>query len=368
MSRWMLVGLVACATPSADGEVTGPYSGPIRHYEIDSFKLSHNNNEARAFAGDLNGDRTVDNSFGMLTGTLSSWNDLADARDTIGSGLVRSVIELQANDLVDDDTVALWYIGADGDTATALGARVHDADITSNRIATSEHQAQARIHLPVFIDADPSTLDLVALEIELQSDKSGGFTGFVRGALHTEDALEATYQGIAQMMVANAPSHRSLRYMFDDNGDGVIQRDEVVKNSLVQSLFAPDIQIPELGELMSFGIQVHLRSCEAATCQPVSIVDTCHDRVLDGTETDLDCGGGCTPCAEGRTCAVGGDCDSRTCADMKCTAPSCSDGIENGFEADIDCGGICTTRCATGQACIENLDCAAQNCGNGHCS
>lgn len=66
------VGLIACATPPDKDEVTGPYSGSIRRYEIDDFKLPHNNNEARAIGSDLNGDRTVDNSFGMLTGTLSS--------------------------------------------------------------------------------------------------------------------------------------------------------------------------------------------------------------------------------------------------------------------------------------------------------
>jgi hypothetical protein len=370
MPRWMLVGfvgLVACATSPDDGEVTGPYSGPIRRYEIDDFKLPSNNNQARELGRDLNGDRTADNTFGMLTGTLSAWNDLATARDTIGSGLVRSVIEVQADDLLDDDSVALWYIGADGNAASALGARLHDGTIISNPIHTSQHQAEARVHLPVFIDADPTILDLLALEIELQPDGAGGFTGFLYGALRSEDAVEAAYRGIAQMMVTDPAYHRSLRYMFDVNHDGVIQHDEIANSSLIQSLFAPDVTIPGLGRLMSFGVSMHLRSCEDTTCQPVPVVDACHDRVKDGSETDLDCGGGCVPCPEGRTCTVGGDCDSQTCASTTCTAPSCSDGIENGFEADLDCGGICTTRCATGQQCIEDLDCVSQNCFQGKC-
>ncbi len=47
------------------------------------------------------------------------------------------------------------------------------------------------------------------------------------------------------------------------------------------------------------------------------IVDLCHNGIMDGDETGIDCGGGCTAC------------------------PTCHDGIQNGSEAGVDCGGDC---------------------------
>ena len=46
---------------------------------------------------------------------------------------------------------------------------------------------------------------------------------------------------------------------------------------------------------------------EASTDQsafaPIS-TPTCTDGVKNGTETDVDCGGACSPCADGKACAV----------------------------------------------------------------
>jgi hypothetical protein len=43
-------------------------------------------------------------------------------------------------------------------------------------------------------------------------------------------------------------------------------------------------------------------------------------------------------------------------------APSCTDGIKNGSETDIDCGGSCVADCANGRACAVNGDCQSNNC------
>ena len=45
---------------------------------------------------------------------------------------------------------------------------------------------------------------------------------------------------------------------------------------------------------------------------------TCFDRVLDGRESDVDCGGECVPCALGDACRVPLDCDSGRCAEFVC--------------------------------------------------
>jgi hypothetical protein len=46
--------------------------------------------------------------------------------------------------------------------------------------------------------------------------------------------------------------------------------------------------------------------------------------------------------------------------------PTCSDGIKNGSETGVDCGGGCK-RCATGQGCTSTSDCASALCSGGTC-
>ena len=47
---------------------------------------------------------------------------------------------------------------------------------------------------------------------------------------------------------------------------------------------------------------------------------SCTDGTLDGTETDVDCGGhDCSPCSVGDTCSINGDCSSQLCPNGTCT-------------------------------------------------
>lgn len=48
---------------------------------------------------------------------------------------------------------------------------------------------------------------------------------------------------------------------------------------------------------------------------------TCTDSVLNGNETDVDCGGVCTPCVEGQTCVANSDCQSDNCLSGVCDVP-----------------------------------------------
>jgi hypothetical protein len=45
---------------------------------------------------------------------------------------------------------------------------------------------------------------------------------------------------------------------------------------------------------------------------------TCSDGVQNGTETDIDCGGECPPCAVGKHCDVNGSCGAGICAKGIC--------------------------------------------------
>lgn len=67
---------------------------------------------------------------------------------------------------------------------------------------------------------------------------------------------------------------------------------------------------------------------------------TCTNARLDGSETAIDCGGECPPCADGLDCLAPGDCESGVC-DVVCQAPACDDAVHNGDELEVDCGGPC---------------------------
>jgi len=111
--------------------------------------------------------------------------------------------------------------------------------------------------------------------------------------------------------------------------------------------------------------------CVAGVCQKASPTDG----VLNGTETDIDCGGGdasAARCADGKTCNAGDDCVSGVCdASRKCAVPTATDGVKNADESDVDCGGKLTNapKCAVGKACNAHVDCTTDGCDDTkHCA
>jgi hypothetical protein len=63
--------------------------------------------------------------------------------------------------------------------------------------------------------------------------------------------------------------------------------------------------------------------------------------------------------------------------DLKNCVDRCADGVQNDSESDVDCGGGATgfngtnpalcPRCSTGKNCVQNSDCASNNCQSGVC-
>src|SRR5439155_181355 len=77
----------------------------------------------------------------------------------------------------------------------------------------------------------------------------------------------------------------------------------------------------------------------------------------------------CPACTAGRHCLVGSDCTSLVCSPTThiCEAPTCSDGVKNGSETDVDCGGGACTACATAKRSLAGSDCQSFNCADGVC-
>ena len=114
---------------------------------------------------------------------------------------------------------------------------------------------------------------------------------------------------------------------------------------LPDDLLPPDLAPPE-----------DLATCDAP---PPVIAPQCQDNVLNGKESDVDCGGGeCPPCGTYAWCSDGPDCESGFCENRQCNPPSCFDKRRNGSETGVDCGGFDGCRpCPLGGPCRDPLDC-----------
>lgn len=121
----------------------------------------------------------------------------------------------------------------------------------------------------------------------------------------------------------------------------------------------------------------------------------CSSGTKNGDEGDVDCGGSCPPCENGKTCNIDSDCASASCDSNICvdptpaptlptaaptvpatdaptlptaaptlptaapTIPTCTNGaFDSGDETDVDCGGSCGPTCGLDKNCQFDGDCA----------
>ncbi len=117
------------------------------------------------------------------------------------------------------------------------------------------------------------------------------------------------------------------------------------------------------------------RDCESAACGATDggvevCISPCADGIIDGNETDTDCGGGsCPPCPTNDACLSDIDCTSRNCSSDICKTPTCTDGKEDGVETDVDCGVYPCRLCAVGKTCLTSANCTSLYCDPAlHCA
>ncbi len=104
--------------------------------------------------------------------------------------------------------------------------------------------------------------------------------------------------------------------------------------------------------------------CGGNACGPCAVGKNCSKE--SDCETNLCEGGKC----------VAPKCDANTkCeGEMVCNLESgkcegCGDGVLNGNESDTDCGGSCSTKCEKGKKCNSGADCETGECGtDGKCA
>jgi len=116
--------------------------------------------------------------------------------------------------------------------------------------------------------------------------------------------------------------------------------------------------------------------CDKVKCDTVQkkcLPPTHDDGIKNLDETDADCGGPTATvarCATGKACLATSDCDAVICnATTKvCDPPTPTDGLKNGSETDVDCGGGAPTnapRCVIDKGCKLGTDCTSGGCSVG---
>ncbi len=360
----VLLVAVGCSSDTG-GDVTGPFDGAPHLYKVDKLTLPSTTALQNEFAGDLDGDESAENQLGLIVAAITQTNDTnKHVPDIIASGALASIVEVLADDLVNDDHVFVTYIGKHGTNFIGVGGKLVGGTFLSNRTATTKVPGAAYVSLPVFADADPAVLPLVGLEMDLWTDGNGGFDGIVRGGIPIADARTIAYAGVAQMMKTNPGAHLTFARLLDTDHDGAISGAEMMASALLAGFLVDDIAIGD-ERVLSVGFGIHL--CLEDACSIAAPTDACTDRIKDGPETDVDCGGGtCPACPADLVCSVPTDCQSGGCDAGKCRAPTCSDGFRDGFESDVDCGAACRD-CDTGKHCANGDDCASANCIAGTC-
>jgi hypothetical protein len=353
--RYALVALSLAACTSSAAEDPDTFTGEPQRFVVDSIGVPRTGVDARSAGFDLTGDDFADNQLGQVIVTLASAGDVTEhGDDQIASGQIASSVVIVADDQLDDPTVAVRYVGADGEDATTLAGSFDGGVFTTRQTGT------ASVHLPIYVAADATVLALDLTRIELTPDGNGGYFGRLGGAADRDEASDAAYAGALQMLATEPEDHLSFLDWVDANHNHAIERAEWDTDALVSSLLAPDVEGGAHG-MLSIGFTFHLAPCADGDCRPAAAA-SCFDRVRDGDETDVDCGGACKACTGGRACAVAEDCVTGACDAGTCRAPSCTDGVQDGFETDVDCGASCGG-CAVGAACLVDGDCASGQCG-----
>lgn len=353
----VLAALAACGSPSSSDEddVTGPFTGPVQRFVVDELFVPNSQGTAAALGADLDGNGTIDNQGGSTLAFLLGLGDgAADPADQIASGAIASFVLVQADDPLTDYSVAVTYLGTEGAPATVVGGKLVDGVFHPNRLAHTDVPGAALLRIPAFADIDPIDVAAAALDIELVPDDHGGYNGLVHAGIRIDALLPIAADAMKRMVDFDPQRHLDFFNDANKDFDGTLTIDEVLHDQLFQSVIFADVDLfdgdtysPRTDgdeESISLGYRIHLRPCPSGNCALGPPRFTCLDRVLDGDETDLDCGGGadCARCPGGAHCTAGTDCQTATCQpDGTCAAPTCSDGLRDGFERDVDRGPGC---------------------------
>ena len=300
------MSLVACG---GGNDVITPV-GAHYHYVVNKALVPTNNNESREYGLDLNGDGTPDNQLGMVLGTLAGMG--FDIQATIDTAVLEGSISLLADVQTADATFMSSsatglsvFIGSNPQPAACNTSETVTCTTTKPAVCTGcGHQLTpaggmftvgANMNLALAgkiiggtFNGGPGNLTIqialggtTAIDLNLigarakASGMSGdAITGLVfAGALSQDDIntkvipavvtqLQPTIARDCTMLsappgcgCADGTTGKTIIGLFDTNMDCMVTSAEVMSNSLIMSLLAPDVQVD--GKMaLSLGIKV----------------------------------------------------------------------------------------------------------------
>ncbi len=242
--------------------------------------------------------------------------------------------------------------------------------------------ATQRTHSSIAVE--PLALDFGLLEggqskvLSVKVSNTGPTDLIISGATLRNDARSAF--SVSELAASIAPGGSAavqITYRAPDaeGPDGalwVIESDADNAPELDVSLTGRAAPRCQLGLTFCAGICVdtandlaHCGSCTAACQSPDKCLQGrcgCEPRKC----AELECGDGEDGCGAPLRC---GDCaGTMVCIEHRCLAPTCTDHLKDGKETDVDCGGSCSP-CALDRGCATAADCqAGLACIGGVCS
>ncbi|HEU0032900.1 MAG TPA: hypothetical protein VFQ53_19845 [Kofleriaceae bacterium] len=284
-----------------DSPIDSPDDGAIQltahRYIIDKQLIPTNNTQARDFGLDLDGDAVVDNQLGMVMGTLAGqgFEVQTPVATSVDRGEILLLAELGANGFVSGPVSFTLFSGADpqpppcngaGDTIcrhhlagtgsfTVAAGSAHDMPLTGalvGGIATTD-VGSGHLQLVTNLGGGRVVLNLLGARAKLSAISDATVAnGVIAGAVtrtEIDTKLLPAWQmsfdaAVARDCPGAAPTcscisgsqGQTLQQLFDTTPrDCSISLTELMNNSLIQSLLAPDVTI-DGQQALSLGIGV----------------------------------------------------------------------------------------------------------------
>ena len=291
--------LVACGDDG--GEVITPEGTHYQFVSSEAF-VPTNNNQAREYGLDLNGDKTPDNQLGMVLGTLSTMGfDVQGTIDeAVSEGSIILLVDFQTSDFTNTTAAGLKVLlGAmpmpqpctdpQNPTPTTCGKHLEGTGMFTIAAGSPDNAAVAgkiingtftggpgKISLQIALGGtDAIQLDLIGARAKASGIAEAGITSVILAGALTESDLNtkvipAIHAQIAPLIAEDcnmltAPpmcgcmsgsTGATVLNLFDaPPKDCMVTVDEIKNNSLIQSLLAPDVEIDGTPAL-SLGIKV----------------------------------------------------------------------------------------------------------------
>jgi len=283
------------ARPDALLDAPTPPAGAHR-FVIDHAHLPSNNNEARMYGLDLDGDGSVDNQLGMVVGTFAGMGIPSQpALDhAIDTGAIEILADVEAADLTAGPATVALFDGANAMPAPCQGSgdtvcrkhlagtatfevastSAHDTPLAGSIATTLLDAGPGSVHLRTMFLGAEADLALIGARIRLSQPSDAHVTaGIIAGGI-SQGEIDATLIPALQVAAthqialdcsaltsppgcgcADGSTGKTFIGLFDTNQDCVVSNAEVANNSLIKALLAPDMTIDAMPAL-SFGVGI----------------------------------------------------------------------------------------------------------------